>query len=95
MSIDRGVGENGVVHTHNGILLGPKKEWIWVSSSEVDEPRARYTEWSKSEREKQISYIYAYIWNLEKMVLMNLFSGQAHIENGLVDTVGEAEGGMN
>ena len=24
------------------------------------------TEWSKSEREKQISYIYTYIWNLEK-----------------------------
>ena len=24
------------------------------------------TEWSKSEREKQISYINAYIWNLEK-----------------------------
>ena len=31
-----------------------KKEWIWVSSTEVDEPRACYTEWSKSEREKQI-----------------------------------------
>ena len=29
------------------------------------------------------------------MVLMNLFSGQAHIENGLVDTAGEGEGGKN
>ena len=26
------------------------KKWIWVSSSEVDEPRACYTEGSKSER---------------------------------------------
>ena len=26
---------------------------IWVSSNEVDEPRAHYTEWSKSEREEQ------------------------------------------
>ena len=34
-----------------------KKEWIWVSYSEVDKPTACYTEWSKSEREKQISYI--------------------------------------
>ena len=34
--------------------------------SEVDEPRTWYTEWSKSEREKQILYINAYIWNLEK-----------------------------
>ena len=28
-----------------------KKEGVWVSSNEVDEPRAYYTEWSMSERE--------------------------------------------
>ena len=39
-----------------------KKEWIWVSFSEVDEPWACYTEWIKSEREKQMLYINAYIW---------------------------------
>ena len=38
----------------------------WVSRSEVDDPRACYTEWSKSEREEQISYINTHIWNLEK-----------------------------
>ena len=32
----------------------------------MDEPRAYYTECSKSEREKQISYMKAYNWNLEK-----------------------------
>ena len=37
-----------------------------VSSNEVDEPRANYTEWSKSEREKQMSQINTYIWNLER-----------------------------
>ena len=47
----------------------------WVSSSEVDELRACYTEWSKSEREKQISYIDAYIWNLGKWFLQ-IFAGQ-------------------
>ena len=31
----------------------------------MDEPRAYYTGWSKSEREKQILYVNAYIWNLE------------------------------
>ena len=41
-----------VVHTHNGILPSYKKEHIWVSSNEVDEPRTYYTEWSKSERER-------------------------------------------
>ena len=38
------------------MVLSHKKEWGWVSSSEVDEPRAcytgRYTDWNKSEREK-------------------------------------------
>ena len=42
------------VHTYNGILLSHKKGWIWVSSAAVDEPKACYIEWSKSEREKQI-----------------------------------------
>ena len=27
-----------LVHIHNGILLSHKKEHIWVSSDEVDEP---------------------------------------------------------
>ena len=37
-----------VVYIHNGILLSHKKEYIWVSSNEVDEPRTYYTEWSES-----------------------------------------------
>ena len=55
-----------VVHTHNGMLLSHKGDHIGVSSNEVDEPIACHTEQSKSEREKQISYINVYIWNLEK-----------------------------
>ena len=50
-----------VIPIYNGILLNHKKEWIWVSWTEVAEPRACYTEWSKSEREKQILYISTYI----------------------------------
>ena len=33
-------------------------------------------QWSKSERVKQIPYANAYIWNLKKMVLMNLVARQ-------------------
>ena len=29
-----------VVHIYNGILLGHKKEQIWVSSSEADETKS-------------------------------------------------------
>ena len=50
-------------------------ECIWVSSSEMDDPRAYYTEWSKLERYKQILYINAYMES-RKMVLTNLFRGQ-------------------
>ena len=47
-------------------FLSHKKGRIWVSCSEVDVPRACYTEQSKSEREKQILCINAYTRNLEK-----------------------------
>ena len=43
---------------HNGILLSYKKKHIWVSSNEVDEMGAYPTEWTKSERETQILYMY-------------------------------------
>ena len=44
-----------VVHIHNGILLSHKKEHIWVSSDEVDEPRTYYaSEVSQKEKENTI-----------------------------------------
>ena len=43
-----------------------KKEYIWISSNEVDETGAYYTEWSKSERKIPIQYTNTYIWNLER-----------------------------
>ena len=52
----------------------------------------------KSEREKQISYINAYMWNLEKMTLMTLFAGRnrsTDVEKGLVDSLrGEERVGL-
>ena len=36
------------------------KEPIWVSGREADEPRARYTEWSKSEEEEKDSILTLY-----------------------------------
>ena len=52
MSIGRWMDKEVVVHIPNGILLSYKKECIWVSSNEEDE--THYTDWSKSERERQI-----------------------------------------
>ena len=81
------------MYIHNGILFSYKKEQIWVRSSEVDEPRDCYTEWScKSEREKQISYINIYIWNLEKCYWWTYSQGSSSdtdVDNRLVDTAGK------
>ena len=55
MSINRWMDQEVVIfythtHTHNGILFNHNKEQIWVSSSEVDEPQACYTEWSQKNK---------------------------------------------
>ena len=100
MSINRWKDEEAVVHTYNRILFSHKKEHIWVSSDEADEPRACYTEWNKSEREKQVSYINTYIWNLERWywwAYSQSSNGDADIENRLMDKGRrkEKEGEMN
>ena len=82
------------VHTHTGILLSYKKEYIWVSY-EVDETITYYTEWNKSERERQIPYINAYVWSLERWYwwsYMQGSKGDTDIKNRLLDSVGEGEG---
>ena len=98
VSINRWMDKEVVVHIHNEILLSHKKEWIWVSYCEVDELRPCYTEWSKSEREKQMLYINAHVWNLEKWYTRTYLKDRnrnADVEKGHVDTVGEGEGGKN
>ena len=65
MPIDRWMDKEVVVHIYNGILLSHKREWNLVLCRHVDASRDCHTKWSKSEREKQILYINAYMWNLE------------------------------
>ena len=43
------------------IILIHKKEQNWVICRQVDGPRLCHTEWRKSEREKQILYMKAYM----------------------------------
>ena len=50
-----------------------------------------YTEWSKSERVKQISYINAYMWNLEEWYRWTGLQGRnrdTDVENKHMDTKG-------
>ena len=57
-----------MAHIHNGILLSHKKKWNGGICSELEGPRVCHTEWSKSEREKQIPYANTYVWNLKKYI---------------------------
>ena len=60
--------------------------------SDVDKPRVYPIEWSKTEREKQISYINAYMWNLEKWYWWTYSQDRnrhADVQNGLGDTAGK------
>ena len=61
MSISRWMDKKAVVHIHYGILLGHEKEYIWISSNEVDETVAYYIEWSNPERKTPIQHTNAYM----------------------------------
>ena len=67
----------------------------WVICRDVDGPRDCHTEWSKSEREKQI-YINAYMWNLEKCHRWTGLQGRnrdTDVENKHMDTKRGKQGG--
>ena len=88
--------DKGAVHAHKGILLRFRKEHIWVSSNEVSEPGPYYTEWSKSERERQLPYINTHIWNLERQYQWSNRQGSKGdtYEGQTLDSAGEGKGGM-
>ena len=71
MSINRGMDKEDVVHIYNGLLLNHKKEWNKAICSNMNGPRDYHTKWSKSERERQISYDMTYMWNLKKRYITN------------------------
>ena len=90
------MGKEAMIYVFNGILFSHKKEYIWLSSNEMDEPRAYFTEQSKSEREKQIVYIKAYIWNLERWYWWTYLRGSngdadTDVDTGVVERVRRME----
>ena len=56
-----------MVHIYNGILLIHNKEQNNANCSNMDGSRlTSYTDWSKSDRERQIPYDIMYMWNLKR-----------------------------
>ena len=85
MSIYKWVDKEVVIDTGNGILLSHKKELSWVSPSEVDESRAYI-------------YVCVCVCVCIKWYWWTYFQGRNRdidIENKLVGTIGEGEGGTN
>ena len=76
------MNEKDVMHIYNGILLSHKKERNLVICRDVDGPKICHTEWSKSEREKQVSYTDAYMFSVFKN-LPTWFWSAASFENVL------------
>ena len=78
-----------MAHIYNGILLSHKKELNCAIYRDMDGPRDCHTEWSKSEREKQIPYNIAYMWNLEKWYRWTYLQSRnrdTDVENKRMDT---------
>ena len=77
----------------NGLLLSHKKNDI--GSPVVMRLNLKFVLLSKSEREKQISYINAYIWNLQKWHRGTYLQGwnrDADVEDGLWTQQGKGKG---
>ena len=90
---------SSIWYIYNGILLGHKKEWIWVSRTEVDETKSLlYREKKVRNRKTNTVYINTYIWNLEKQYRWTYLQGvnrDIDTENRLADTAVGRRGGTN
>ena len=56
--------ENAVVHLHNGILRGCKKEGTLPLCDHMDGPGEYYAKQNKPVRERNISYNLIHMWTL-------------------------------
>ena len=73
MSTERELDKDYVVHIYNGILLGHKKSEIMPSAATwTDLEIIILSEVSQ----RQMSYDITYMWNLIKMIQMNLFTNR-------------------
>ena len=71
MCINRGLDNEGVVHIHNGILLGHKRnEWMRLGTTWMDPEMIIL----RSDRERKIPFDITYMWNLTND--SNLFTKQ-------------------
>ena len=61
VSVNSWMDKEKVVYIHNGILLNHEREWNIAIYSNMDGPRDYHSEWSKSDRERQMSWYHLYV----------------------------------
>ena len=66
MSINRGLDKEDMVHKYNGILLLSQKKNKIMPFAATWMDLDYHTKWSKSDKERQISYEITNMWNLIK-----------------------------
>ena len=83
-------------------IIQPWKGQNWVICRDVDGPREGHIDWSKSEKEKQISCINTCMWNLEKQYRQSYMQSRnrdTNTEDKYMDTkfprLGGGEAGRN
>ena len=91
MCIDRWMDKEDVVHIGNEVLLSHKKEWMWVTCSEINKLES-VIQCEKTQKEKNTYCISWICMESKKIGQMNLFVGK---DVRLVDTVEVGEGGTN
>ena len=91
MSIDRGMDKD-VVHIYNGILLSHIKEWNKAICSNMDGLWDCHTEWSKSDKEREMSCDVSYAES-KNMIQMYLFTKQKQTHRHRKQTYGYQRGG--
>ena len=94
MPIDGWMDKEAVVHIHNGILLGHKKEHIWLSSNKVLDEPIMPNEVSQKEKDKYHILLDTYGLQKDGTDTPNLqgSSGDADIEKRLMHTEEEKVG---
>ena len=78
-------------HTHTMENYSAIKKWNNAIFSNMDGPRDYHTKWSKSDRERKISYDITYVES-EKIIQMNLFTKQKQTHRLRKQTYGYQRG---
>ena len=84
------MGKEFVVHIHSGVLAVKRNTFESILMREMNlEPIIQN---EVGQKEKQISYITAYLWSLEIMVLVSLFARQQWRQRHREQTYGRGLG---